>query len=87
MLVGRGINMAETVGVLDTDTKVQVEGIQVIAALSQQLGIAECEVGAIYTQEFARIAAQARIRSYVPILALHNTQARLMKRGRQASAH
>jgi hypothetical protein len=58
---------------------------RVVAALSQQLGIAEGEIHGIYTQEYARIAAQARITSYVPVLALHNTYERLSRRSRVAS--
>ena len=56
-----------------TSSKLQHE--PVICALSQQLHIPVSDVGAIYTKELARLAAGARIESFLSVLALRNTRA------------
>jgi uncharacterized protein (DUF2126 family) len=71
---------------MNTLRKVQATGDRVISALSQQLGMPEDQVGAVYAEEFARIAAKARIMSYVPVLALRNARAKLSREATQAAA-
>jgi hypothetical protein len=48
-----------------------------IHTLSGRAGVSMTEVRALFSQEFARLALGARIRSYLPALTASNVRARL----------
>jgi hypothetical protein len=56
-----------------------------IAALSERLTVPLQHVQEIYQQEFSKLAAQARVQSFLGILALRQTRAILRERARCAS--
>jgi len=51
-----------------------------IEALSNQLHVPAPEVSALYSEELERLTARARIRSFVPVLAMRNTRS-ILRRG------
>jgi len=53
-----------------------------IAALSHELSVPLPQVDEVYQQQFSALAAQARVRSFLGILALRQTRAILRERGR-----
>jgi len=79
--------MSELARVTKSAAGVKAADPHVVAALSQRHGVDEGEIHAVYTQEYTRLAAEARIQNYVPVLALHNTHARLRRRAAKASSH
>ena len=56
-----------------------------IVALSEQLTVPLQQVQQLYQQEFSKLAAQARVHSFLGILALRQTRSILRERTRRAS--
>jgi len=56
-----------------------------IAALSERLSVPLQQVEEVYQREFSKLAAQARVQSFLGILALRQTRAILRERARCAS--
>ena len=61
-------------------SRLESDHVRVIASLSDKLKIPEHEVDAIYKREFDRLALQARIPTFLVVLAMRNTRSIL--RGR-----
>ncbi len=61
------------------DPIIEPHDAKAFAALSSELHVSENDVVEIYKHEFSRLHAQARIKTYVGILALSNTKNILYK--------
>ena len=71
--------MTESTSHLETDH------LGAIATLSNELKVPAQEVGAIYKNQFDRLAVQARITNYLVVLAMRNTRSILREGDRRAS--
>jgi uncharacterized protein (DUF2126 family) len=56
-----------------------------IKALSDKLQVPVQEVGEIYRMEFDRLAREARIPTYLAVLAMSNTRSIMRKAGKRAT--
>lgn len=64
----------------ETFPDVEREHLRVVASLSDELNMPEQEVDEIFTREFDRLAAQARIPTFLVVLAMRNTRTILRER-------
>ncbi len=58
---------------------VETYDAKAVAALSEELHVSADDVVEVYNHEFSRLHAQARIKTYVGILAMSNTKNILYK--------
>lgn len=71
-----------------TDTKAHPDERHrtAIARLSDELKISAQQVGAVYAEEFDRLAGGARISTFLDILALNNTRSKLRQAHRRVAS-
>ena len=69
----------------ETGSHLEKDHVRAIAALSHKLQVPAHEVGAIYRKEFDRLAAGARIPTFLVVLAMSNTRSILRGGGRRAT--
>ena len=74
-----GTNFAEA------DLSLAKEHHHAIATLAEKLGIAIKDVAAVYTAEFAKLAAGAHVTNFLIVLALSRTRSILAARRRTAA--
>jgi hypothetical protein len=61
------------------NTSAETYDAKALAALSEELHVSADDVVEVYKHEFSRLLAQARIKTYVGILAMSNTKNILYK--------
>jgi hypothetical protein len=68
-----------------TDLPSEQEHVEAIATLSDKLGLGMQDVAQVYTAEFERLAAGARVRNFLTVLALNRTRSILSTRTRRSA--
>jgi hypothetical protein len=81
--IGGGHRIGFTEAVPPSDS----EHVQAIAALSEKLGVSTNDVAAVFRSELDRLAAGARITTFLIVLALSRTRTLLRARTGRVAAH
>lgn len=78
---------AAPIDLVRTQLPIEMEHAQAIATLSEHLGVPMRDVTPVYKEEFARLAAKARVTTYLIVLALRRTRSILRARNEPATVN
>jgi len=71
----------------ETASPIEEDHVKNIATLSKQLEVPMHEVDVIYRKEFDQLAAAARIRTFLGVLAMSRARSVLRGHGKRAMSH
>jgi hypothetical protein len=68
---------------MSSQVGIHTEHQAAIAALADELHVPMCEVSKIYSERLDQLASSARIRSFLPVLAMRHTRS-ILRDGRRS---